>query len=184
MENLVGGRTRLLPAAGTNSVISNKRAVLAQVANDPTDEHFPLLILGTRRSTEILFYPLVSNRWGAWNKWQAWHFEFKMRRNYYVIRASSLGNNLRFYKFVDGIRSQPHWAGTSYPNRSVARAVRGLPGKHHSLQTQRQKKPYRHHRLLFTTGRIGLWTKSDSISHFTDTRIRYTPAKSRTGAGA
>ena len=34
-------------------------------------------------------------------------FRYQDPKNYYVVRASALGGNVRFYKFVNGVRSDP-----------------------------------------------------------------------------
>jgi hypothetical protein len=170
----VEGPVSSLPA-GTNSVISNKRAVLAQVANDPTDEHFPLLILGKEVYGDFVLSTRFQTVGGRVEQMAGLAFRIQDEKNYYVIRASSLGNNLRFYKFVNGIRSQP-----------IGPELRIPTGVWHELSVDCQGNTIRCKLngkeampvitdYSFTTGRIGLWTKSDSISQFTDTRIRYTP---------
>ncbi|HOW66665.1 MAG TPA: hypothetical protein P5186_03460 [Candidatus Paceibacterota bacterium] len=159
----------------TNAVISNKRAVLAQLASDPTDEHFPLLLLGKEVYGDFVLSTRFQTVSGTKERMAGLAFRVQDPNNYYVVRASSLGNNLRFYKFVNGTRSQP--IGPEIPIPS---------GTWHELSVECQGNTIRCKLngkeaiplitdYSFTSGRIGLWTKSDSISHFTDTRIRFTP---------
>src|SRR5690606_19275206 len=95
--------------------------------------------------------------------------------NYYVIRASSLGNTLRFYKFVNGVRSNP--IGPEIPIPS---------GEWHTLEVTCRGNTIRcrlNDREVmpelqdssFTRGRLALWTKSDSVSHFASLTVRYDP---------
>jgi hypothetical protein len=92
-----------------------------------------------------------------------------------VIRASALGHNVRFYKVVDGIRSDPIG-----PQMDIS------IGKWHGLAVRCQGNQFTFWldgKLLmpplgdntFATGKIGFWTKSDAVSYFSDTVIDYTP---------
>jgi hypothetical protein len=102
-------------------------------------------------------------------------FRLQDERNYYYVRASALGNTLAFFKIVDGVRSLPvavripiskgEWHELTIDCRgSKIRAV--LNGKA-SLPEMDDK--------TFLSGKIGLWTKSDAVSYFTDLRLNYKP---------
>ncbi len=85
-----------------------KRAVLAQSSRNPMDEHFPLFILRPRDVDGFQFFHTVQNRLAAWwSRWRGIVFRYQNASNFYVLRASALGRNVRFYKLVDGIRSEP-----------------------------------------------------------------------------
>lgn len=102
-------------------------------------------------------------------------FRFQNESNFYVVRVSALGHNLRFYKVVNGVRGNP-----------LGPTLNVTAGAWHSLAVQCQGNqvvcwfdgnlampPL--HDDTFTSGKIGFWTKSDSLTHFGDTRISYTP---------
>jgi hypothetical protein len=161
----------LLPNARKN----NQRPVLAQLSKDATDEHFPLLIY----TNEVFGNFTVSTRFkcvsGEKEQMAGIAFRIQDARNYYVVRASSLGNTFRFYKFVNGERSAPLGpevkipAGTWHEMSVTCKGneIRcGLDGKE-VISTLVDNS--------FSAGKIGLWTKSDSVSHFADTRIVFTP---------
>ena len=94
------------PFAGqTPEMIS--RAVLAQTDADPTDERFPMLIYTdeTFRNFKITTkFKIIS---GVVEQLPGVVFRYQNPTNYYVVRASALGNNVRFYKVVNGVRSDP-----------------------------------------------------------------------------
>jgi len=149
------------------------QTVLAQLSTDATDERFPLLIYEPEvfgDFTAELTFRTVS---GRLEQMAGLAFRLQNPSNYYILRASSLGNTLRFYKFVDGVRSDP-----------LGPQVRIPSGEWHTLEVTckgntilcrlngREAIP-----LLtdssFTRGRLALWTKSDSVSHFRKLRVTY-----------
>ncbi|MBI5774761.1 MAG: hypothetical protein HZA89_13575 [Verrucomicrobia bacterium] len=152
-----------------------KRPVLAQVARDRTDEHFPLLVQDAESYGDFKFTTRFKLVDGAEEQMAGVAFRIQDEKNYYVVRASGLGNNFRFYKFVDGVRSDP-----------IGPEVRIARGVWHELSVECKGNQIRC--LLngeeaipkltdnsFSAGKIGFWTKSDSLTYFTDARITYTP---------
>ncbi len=81
-----------------------KKAVLAQLAQDPTDEHFPLLIYEGELINDFTFTTRFKTVKGVAEQMAGIAFRVQNATNYYVVRASSLGNNLRFYKVLNGER--------------------------------------------------------------------------------
>jgi hypothetical protein len=102
-------------------------------------------------------------------------FRIQDEKNYYVVRASSLGNTFRFYKVVDGVR-----LAVVGPDIEIPKAVwHELTVECKGTQIQcflngRQVIPTIND-SVFPEGKVGFWTKSDSVSYFADTRIIYTP---------
>lgn len=152
-----------------------KRPVLAQLSEDLTDERFPICVLDDTVFGDFTFKTRIKMVGGAREQMAGVAFRIHNEKNYYVVRASALGNNLRFYKFVDGIRSQP--IGPEIPiSRGVWHELSvqcsgnnilcKLDGKEVIPQLTDNS---------FTEGKIGFWTKSDSVSYFTDASIRFTP---------
>ena len=81
-----------------------RKAVLAQLAQDPADEHFPLLIYEGEAIDDFTFTTRFKTVKGVKEQMAGIAFHIQNATNYYVVRASSLGNNLRFYKVLDGQR--------------------------------------------------------------------------------
>jgi len=152
----------------------SKRAVLAQVSQDPTDERFPVLVLGDETFDEFLLttrFKLVS---GTVEQMAGIAFRFQDEKNFYVIRVSGLGTNISFYKVVDGQRVDAFRLAVEVPSgvwHELSVECKGnqiiclLNGKKAMPTfTDNNAKP----------GKIALWTKSDSVTYFTDTKISYT----------
>ncbi len=158
-----------------NAPRGGKNGVLAQLSPDATDERFPALIFADEVFGDFTFTTKFKCVDGKTEQMAGVVFRYQDPKNYYVIRASGLGNNVRFYKFVNGERSAP--IGPEIP---IARGV------WHELMVECKGNQIRC--LLngkeaiptltdnsFAFGKLGFWTKSDSVSHFADGKVTYTP---------
>jgi hypothetical protein len=102
-------------------------------------------------------------------------FRLLDEKNYYVVRASSLGNSFRFYKVVDGGRYSVVGPDLEVPKGIWHELTVECKGSEiHCLLDGRQVIPTITD-SSFAEGKIGFWTKSDSVTYFADTRIVYTP---------
>jgi hypothetical protein len=153
-----------------------KRSVLAQLSEDPTDEHFPVLILEEEVFGDFSLTTKFKTVRGKVEQMAGLAFRIANETNYYVVRASSLGNTFRFYKVLDGQRGPPVGPEIVIPSGvwhelSVKckgnQVICSLDGKELINITDRANP--------FTLGKIGFWTKSDSVSFFADMKIRYVP---------
>ena len=102
-------------------------------------------------------------------------FRYQNSSNFYVIRASALGRNIRFYKVVNDQRGD-----LIGPELDIATNVwhtLGIQCRGNQIQCWLDG-----HLVMpplndntFTEGKIGFWTMSDAVSYFGDTTIDYTP---------
>jgi hypothetical protein len=101
-------------------------------------------------------------------------------RNYYIARSNALESNVRFYRVRKGERQQ----------LATAENVRTPSGQWHTLTLRAEGNRYTvsiNGKVLHTTtdtstaeprpteGRIGLWVKSDSVTHFERIEIKSLP---------
>jgi hypothetical protein len=155
-----------------------RRPVLAQLSQDPTDERFPMFIYAgeTFKNFKVTAqFKIVS---GVAEQMAGIVFRFQNASNFYVLRASAQGHNIKFYKVVDGVRPDPdEFIG---PTMDVA------TNTWHTLTVQclgdqitcwfdGQPLMNTMNDSTFSAGKIGFWTKSDAVSYFGDTTIDYTP---------
>ncbi len=90
---------------------------------------------------------------------------------YYVVRANALEDNFRLYSYDRG-RSQLASARVRAPALGQWHTVRLVAVGDH-MQAWLNGTRYLDHRdARFTSGRVGLWTKADSITAFDDLVIR------------
>ena len=91
-------------------------------------------------------------------------------RNYYLTRANPLEQNIRIYRVVKGIRhllqnfdqiiDVRQWHTLHVVNRGC------------QIKVLYDEKPvFDHCDQTFTSGRIGLWTKSDAVTYFDDLQL-------------
>jgi hypothetical protein len=169
----------LLPPLTPGAKVVSRKAVLAQLAQDPTDEHFPMLIWEGESLGDFTLTTRFKTVKGVQEQMAGIAFRVQNESNYYVVRASSLGNNLRFYKVLHGERGPLVGPEVPVPSgvwHELTIECKGnsirclLNGKELITATDRVNP--------FTVGKIAFWTKSDSVSYFADTRLVYTPRES------
>jgi hypothetical protein len=93
---------------------------------------------------------------------------------YYVVRANALENNFRLYYYDRG-RHELASARVTAPALGQWHAIRLVAVGDH-MQAWLDGARYLDHRdARFKVGRVGLWTKPDSVTAFDDLVIRGTP---------
>lgn len=156
--------------------VETKQAVLAQLAQDPTDEHFPLLLYEDVNMGDFTLTTKIKTVKGVMEQMAGIAFRVQNETNYYVVRASSLGNTFKFYKVLNGQRGPlvgpdvPIPSGVWHELKIECKGSQircSLDGKELISVTDKVNE--------LTSGRIAFWTKSDSVSYFTDTKLVYTP---------
>jgi 3-keto-disaccharide hydrolase len=166
----------LMPSFAAGEERHAVRLVLAQVAQDPTDEHFPLLIYQGDTYGDFTLTTRFETVRGTLEQMAGLAFRIQDESNYYVVRASSLGNTFKFYKVSNGRRGPLVGPEVRIPTGTWHEL--GVTCKGSAITCSLDGKP-----LIsvddkansFAKGKIGFWTKSDSVSYFADTRIVYIP---------
>jgi hypothetical protein len=90
---------------------------------------------------------------------------------YYVVRANALEDNFRLY-FYDRDRRQLASAGVKAPALGQWHAVRVVAVGDHIQAWLDGTRYFDHRDSRFASGRVGLWTKADSVTAFDDLAIR------------
>jgi hypothetical protein len=161
----------LLPTAPRGGT----QGVLAQLSTDPADERFPMLIYTNDIFGDFSLttkFKLVS---GEKEQMAGIAFRIQDEKNFYYVRASALGGTFNFFKIVNGVRSDPIGIKTVIAKDAwhemivecKGTSIRAVLDGRAAIPTLDDKS--------FTSGSIGFWTKSDSVSYFADTLIRYKP---------
>jgi hypothetical protein len=146
----------------------NGPTVFAETSGDRTDYRFPLAILKgfEARDVEVkVRFKPVSGRVD-----QAAGLMVRLRDpdNYYIARANALEDNVRLYKVVDGKRRQ--FAGVDVKVLAGKWQELGLKAEGDRLTVSLDGKELfsATDRTFAEAGRVGLWTKADSLTHFDD----------------
>jgi hypothetical protein len=166
-----GGGAQEKWAVTADPTAPSKPNVVAQTSTDQTDYRFPLLI-----SDEGSFQNLdlsVKFKAVSGNIDRAGGLVFRLRdpNNYYIVRANALENNYRLYHVVNARRRQ--FAGANFKVTS---------GEWHELRVEAvgnkitcyydgSKKIQATDDTFKDAGKVGLWTKADSVTYFDDLKV-------------
>src|SRR5438445_10565177 len=168
---LVDGRP-----AGEWKVLKTDRAkgprqVLAQVMGQGFEPGYKVVLINGSTSSDlehqVSFLPIKGKAdMGGGLIWRA-----ADDRNYYLARANPLEQNIRIYRVVKGIRHLlQNFDRTIHLNQwhTLQVVTRGC-----QIQVLYDETTvFDLCDQTFTTGRIGLWTKSDAVTYFDDVRLQ------------
>ncbi len=166
--------SQLAPLAGsTPNYVTH--GVLAQTSQDMTDEHFPMLLYTGQRFRDFKFttrFKIVS---GIAEQMAGVVFRYQNSSNYYVVRASALGKNVRFYKVVNDLRSDP--IGPEIPVTTGHWHTLAVKCDGTQITLWYDDKPVMNPLgdNSLNMGLLGFITKSDAVAYFTDAQVEYTP---------
>ena len=153
--------------------------VLAQVSADDTGYRFPLAIAdeGSFRDLEVSvrFKPVS----GTGDQAAGLIWRLKDANNYYIVRANALEDNVVLYKVENGERTDLPLKGEG---RTYGKKVKVPSGQWGALGVTAQGKQftvYFNGEKLYEVedetfkdaGKVGLWTKADSVTYFDDLRV-------------
>jgi hypothetical protein len=139
---------------------------IAQTSADTTDYRFPLAIYQGVNAKDVAvtlrFKPVA----GTVDQAGGIAIRVASADDYYVVRANALEDNVRFYRVVKGQRQQLAGANTKVAS-----------GQWHELALRAEGSRFTiafDGRTLFTAtdttfadaGKVALWTKADSVTHF------------------
>jgi hypothetical protein len=158
-----------------NAPTVNHSGVLAPAADDMTDEHFPMFIYdgdSYRDFKATTRFKIIS---GIAEQMAGLVFRFQNNSNFYVVRVSSLGQNIRFYKVVNGVRSDP--IGPMFKVPAGEWHTLGVQCDGNKINVFFDDRPVMPtlNDTSFNEGKVGFWTKSDALSYFADLTVDYTP---------
>jgi len=155
----------------------SKPNVLAQISMDRTAGRFPLAIYrgATFKNGEISvrFKPVT----GSVDEAAGLVWRYLDRNNYYIVRANALESNVVLYKVQNGERT--------------SLAPRGMPSRSYGVKHPVPKMTWSELKVTFDdkiaavyfnsarlfdvedatfggAGRVGVWTKADSVTYFDD----------------
>jgi hypothetical protein len=165
----------LLAPLSPQAPVVTRRAVVAQTSTDPTDERFPMLIYDGETFKDFNLTTRFKIAGGTAEQMAGVVFRYQNESNCYVIRASALGNNVRFYKVVDGVRSNPIGPETDIATNTWHTLAVQCQGNQITCWLDGKLVMPTLHDNSFATGKIGFRTKSDAVGYFGDTTIIYTP---------
>jgi 3-keto-disaccharide hydrolase len=155
------------------------RKVLAQTSSDDTSYRFPLAIYegfsGRDLDLSVRFKPIA----GEVDQAAGLVWRYRDADNYYIVRANALEDNVVLYKVRDGKRTDLDVKGAGRTYGVIAKVPRGTWSELRVIARGGLFTVYLNGSQLFQVedstfqgpGRVGLWTKADSVTQFDDLRI-------------
>lgn len=142
------------------------RMVVVQEDADATDSRFALLIDDAFEATDLRLSVRCRPVSGTVDQAVGLVFRLRDADNYYLTRANALEGNVRLYRVKAGRREQiASWEGEISAGRWHELAVEAQ-GEHLSVSWDGQRVIETTDAIFRQPGRVGLWTKADSISEF------------------
>lgn len=158
----------------------SKPNVLAQLSSEPKGAQFPLAVYQgvtcQNGDVSVKFKPVS----GKEDQAAGLVWRYRDENNYYIVRANALEDNVVLYKVEGGQRTALAPKGTPAGTYGVKHKVPG--GRWSTLRVLFEASRFTvffEGKELFVVedptftgaGRVGLWTKADSVTHFDDFQI-------------
>ena len=144
--------------------------VVEQTDADSTDTRFPVLIADNGEYADLDVSVKGKALSGKVDQGIGLVFRFRDPKSYYVVRANALENNFRLYRMVNGRRLQFAGANVKVPS-GTWHTLRVVAKGDHITCYFNGKALIDAHDKTYTTGKVGLWTKADSVIAFDDLMV-------------
>jgi len=129
------------------------------------EAQFPALALSDEAYSDLAMTTSFKPISGAEDQAAGLIFRVQDGGNYYIVRANALEDNVAIFKYVNGRRSEIASESTDVEPGEwqelrvevTGNNIRALLGKKEVVEATDEE---------FTSGRVGLWTKADSVTCF------------------
>jgi hypothetical protein len=147
---------------------------LAETSADTTDYRFPLAtydLQATDVDVSIHFKAIA----GRVDQAAGIAVRLADADNYYVVRANALENNVRFYRVVRGNRQQLASSDTRVTSNEWHTLTLRAEGDRFTVSLDGRQLFTATDRTFAGGGKVALWTKADSVTHFDKVTITSLP---------
>jgi len=162
-----------------DSTAPSQPNVLAQTSADKTSYRFPLAIADEGSFRDLDFSVRFKPISGRVDQAAGLVWRLKDANNYYIVRANALENNVVLYKVQNGKRTDLPLKGegrsygkkTDVPSGQWSELSVAATGNLFEVFVNGQKLYEVEDNTFPEAGKVGLWTKADSVTHFDDLRV-------------
>jgi hypothetical protein len=148
---------------------------LAQTSKDTTDYRFPLAIYTpavlANVEVTVRFKPVA----GSVDQAGGVVVRFADPNNYYIARANALEDNIRFYRVIKGNRQQLGGFNGKVKSGEWRTLTLRAEGENFTVSSDGQQLFTVSDKTFPGPGKIGLWTKADSVTYFDRLEIKSLP---------
>jgi len=146
--------------------------VLAQTSIDTTSFRFPLCVYDGFTDADVTVSVSFKPVSGTVDQAAGLVARYRDKDNYYVVRANALENNIRLYKVDRGNRMQFAGAKAKVPSGEWQTLALEVKGTHFRVLLNDTLLFEADDATFKNAGRVGLWTKADSVTYFDDLSVK------------
>jgi hypothetical protein len=157
----------------------SKGNVLAQTDADKTGYRFPICVYDGLSAKDADISVKIKAISGREDQGGGIVWRYRDKDNYYIVRANALEDNVVLYKVLNGKREDLPLKGEG---RTYGKKTKVPSGQWNTLRVTARgnlftvyfngTKLYEAEDGTFTgAGKVGLWTKADSVIHFDDLQV-------------
>jgi hypothetical protein len=157
------------------AVSINKRRVLAQVAREKIDEHYPLFIYQDEDFEDFVLTTQIKMVDGEQEQMAGIAFRIRDEQNFFYVRASVISKTVAFFPVVSGVLREPVMAKYNFEKGKWYNFLIECKAEKIRVLVDDKEVFGLLHNPSFRSGKIGFWTKSDAVSYFAETKVVYTP---------
>jgi len=150
---------------------SPKNHVLVQESRDRTDYRYPLAIANEREHRDVMLSVRAKPISGERDQAFGLVWRYKDPRNYYLTRCNANEDNCRIYRIVKGTRQLFQDKSAPVAKNTWHRLKLEATGNHFLVWFDGTKVFDATDDAFKDAGKVGLWTKADSVIQFDDFTI-------------
>lgn len=156
-----------------------KEKYLAQLDDDRTRSRFPVAVLADLSPTDGDFSVRFKPVSGRTDQAAGLVWRYQDENNYYIVRANALENNVVLYKVQNGKRTDLPVKGAGRTYGKPSKVPSGQWGTLRVVVRGALFEVYHDGRKLYEVedatfpraGKVGVWTKADSVTYFDDLTV-------------
>ena len=166
------------------------RQAVAQIDADRTGSRYPLLVLDSPMALDVELQVVGKPISGTVDQAIGLIWRYQDADNYYVVRANALEDNVVLYKMEAGKRSDLDLKGrgrtygldVEVPRETWSRLGVRVQGNLFTVLLNGRELFQVEDDTFVAAGKVGLWTKADTITWFDDLEVRVLDSSSSTGS--
>ena len=145
---------------------ANDRQVIAQMSKDPTDYRFPLAVYRPISAKNVDVVLRLKPVGGTVDQAGGIIVRLTTPDDYYVVRANALEDNVRFYRMVKGQRQQLDGANIKIASNEWHTLALRAENDQFTISFDGSELFSTMDSTFVGSGKVGLWTKADSVTYF------------------
>jgi hypothetical protein len=146
-------------------------------STDKTSSRFPLCLYEGLTAAEVEVSVRFKPVSGTVDQAAGLVARYRDKDNYYIVRANALENNVRLYKVERGKRTQFAGMDVKVPAQVWQTLTWEVKGTHFRVRLNDTLLFEADDRTFRDAGKVGLWTKANSVSYFDDLTVKTSAAR-------